>query len=187
MCAINKLIVELGRARTSYSAENKDHEKQLLELWPLLRPEERISGPVSKDWQEIGFQGSSPATDFRGMGLLGLQQLIEFSRAYPSRARAILHDSVSHRNWFSFAITGLNLTADLVRLTGERKLNQWYYQYGATRQSAAQLYAVMFVRFNAAWAKANPPNVMSFQEIHTAFLTQLERDAANGQLLPLAR
>jgi len=187
MCTLSKLCVELDRARTPYVAENKDHEAMLMELWTLLRPDVRISGPVSKDWSEIGFQGSSPATDFRGMGVLGLQQLIEFSRLYPARARAILSDSASHRNWFSYAITGLNLTADLVQLTRARKFNGWFHQFGATRQTAAHLYAIMFVRFNKAWTVANPRDVMSFQEIHTAFLAQLEADAAKGLLQPLPR
>ena len=31
---------------------------------------------VSKQWQDIGFQGDDPKTDFRGMGMLGLLNLL---------------------------------------------------------------------------------------------------------------
>ena len=31
---------------------------------------------VTKQWQNIGFQGEDPKTDFRGMGILGLDNLL---------------------------------------------------------------------------------------------------------------
>lgn len=31
---------------------------------------------VTKQWQSIGFQGQDPKTDFRGMGILGLENLL---------------------------------------------------------------------------------------------------------------
>ena len=31
---------------------------------------------VTKQWQDIGFQGEDPKTDFRGMGMLGLHNLM---------------------------------------------------------------------------------------------------------------
>ena len=35
-----------------------------------------LEGRISKQWSEIGFQGNDPATDFRGMGILGLKCLL---------------------------------------------------------------------------------------------------------------
>jgi hypothetical protein len=35
-------------------------------------PDKVLSERISKDWQDIGFQGKDPATDFRGTGYLGL-------------------------------------------------------------------------------------------------------------------
>ncbi|CAF5026447.1 unnamed protein product, partial [Rotaria sp. Silwood1] len=35
---------------------------------------------ISKRWTKIGFQGPNPLTDFRGMGLLGLQSIEYLSR-----------------------------------------------------------------------------------------------------------
>ncbi len=31
---------------------------------------------ITKQWQDIGFQGDDPGTDFRGMGMLGLHNLM---------------------------------------------------------------------------------------------------------------
>ena len=39
-------------------------------------PGQDLTNRISKQWQELGFQGDNPATDFRGMGLLGLQCLV---------------------------------------------------------------------------------------------------------------
>ena len=47
-----------------------------LQLWNSLRPETKLESRISKQWTEIGFQGDDPMTDFRGMGMLGLQNLV---------------------------------------------------------------------------------------------------------------
>lgn len=42
----------------------------------MLKGEAKLTNRVSRQWEEIGFQGADPATDFRGAGILGLNQLI---------------------------------------------------------------------------------------------------------------
>ena len=61
---------------TAYNAENLVHEQQLLQLWSLLQPGVPLMTRKTKQWQNIGFQGDDPKTDFRGMGLLGLENLL---------------------------------------------------------------------------------------------------------------
>ena len=39
-------------------------------------PDICLESRVTKQWQDIGFQGNNPATDFRGMGVLGLRCLL---------------------------------------------------------------------------------------------------------------
>jgi len=48
----------------------------LVQLWNNLQPNVTLIGRISPQWTDIGFQGSDPATDFRGMGLLGLLDLL---------------------------------------------------------------------------------------------------------------
>ncbi|XP_054846401.1 ELMO domain-containing protein 2 isoform X2 [Eublepharis macularius] len=73
-----------------YNSNNKEHEKQLIELWNLLMPHEKLKARITKQWCDIGFQGDDPKTDFRGMGMLGLVNLLYFSKHYPHEARQIL-------------------------------------------------------------------------------------------------
>lgn len=61
---------------------------------------------ISKQWQDIGFQGDDPRTDFRGMGMLGLDQLVFFTTQYNSLARHVLSRSLHPTFGYSFAIVG---------------------------------------------------------------------------------
>ena len=72
--------------------------------------ENRNAPKLEKDekWIELGFQSNNPRTDFRGMGIWGLKQLVWFSKKYPIYARTI--QQITDQNpqtWFSFAITGV--------------------------------------------------------------------------------
>lgn len=93
-------------------------QEMLEQLWSNLKPNVRRSGGrITKEWGEIGFQGTvcadaygafdavvadplcamcclyeesgtDPMSDFRGMGILSLHQLIHFSSKYPVEAQA---------------------------------------------------------------------------------------------------
>lgn len=66
-----QLLVDVEQMRTTlYDSDNLEHESKLLDLWTQLMPDEELTARVTKQWQEIGFQGDDPKTDFRGMGKL---------------------------------------------------------------------------------------------------------------------
>lgn len=51
------LVDELvERTETPFVDGNEASEAQLRELFKLLKPEQELSGLVSKQWQELGFQ-----------------------------------------------------------------------------------------------------------------------------------
>lgn len=85
------LVQEIESLRTiSYDSQNLEHEKKLLQLWEALNPSYPLTARISKQWSEIGFQGEDPMTDFRGMGILGLDNLIYFATNHTKVARLIL-------------------------------------------------------------------------------------------------
>ena len=64
-------------------------------------------------WVDIGFQGKDPATDFRGAGMLGLEQLLaitDHGSEYREEALKMYQASIDKKNWYFFAVTGLNIT-----------------------------------------------------------------------------
>ena len=72
-----QLVQEVeGLRSTAYNSEDLGHEQKLLQLWSLLQPDVHLPTRQTKLWQNIGFQGNDPKTDFRGMGLLGLENLL---------------------------------------------------------------------------------------------------------------
>lgn len=84
--------VELLR-RQQFDSSNNEHEKVLRALWWALK-DEPLAARKTKQWTEIGFQGDDPATDFRGMGMLGLTQLVFLAERFPDAARLVLTNSL---------------------------------------------------------------------------------------------
>jgi ELMO domain-containing protein len=102
---------------------NQQHYELLDQFWHSMLPNKtRTAAHQCSDWGEVGFQGHDPATDFRGMGLLGLHQLTYFSSTLPSPAHACLRSSHHPRRFFPFAATGINITAFVLELCTEHRL-----------------------------------------------------------------
>jgi len=101
-----------------YNKEDAEHEIKLQRLWELSFPSEKLTNRISKQWKMIGFQGTDPATDFRGGGLFALLNLIYFAEQYSESFHYCLkyfdHDvtddeDVDYKR-YPLAITGMNIT-----------------------------------------------------------------------------
>ena len=57
---------------------------------------------------------------------------------------------------FGLAITGINLTADLVKLTKNHDLDAYFFSYGANWNSWHALYSTMLIKFDECWQEAKP-------------------------------
>ena len=68
---------------TPYRSDNEAHEQLLRRLWQCGFPGVPLAQRVTSEWVRLGFQGDDPATDFRGMGVLGLHNLVYFGEHYP--------------------------------------------------------------------------------------------------------
>jgi len=134
------------------------------------------------------FAGDNPKTDFRGMGLLGLQQLVMFAELYPRQAQAmLLAYSVDNLKGLPFAITGINLTGDLITLLRSGALHTFLYTHGPYRSSVDQLYATFFERMFQKWQAANPPNIMSFHKIHTELLQEMTEELKTNSVVVIQK
>eukprot|EP00947_MAST-08B_sp_MAST-8B-sp1_P001756 g1756.t1 len=190
---VNAAIEEMLRLKsTAYSSDNAEHEALLEELWTLLMPEDRRSGRITEEWGTIGFQGTDPATDFRGMGLLGLTQLVMFARFHPVAARQTLQESQHHAFGYPMAITGINLTAWLFDLARKRALDHHFFAAGrrhrggpGLRDAAAlafhEIYSQLFPRFSRFYLAAQPEDLMSFQSIFKRWKEAAQRELTQQQ------
>ncbi|GAA5945543.1 hypothetical protein JCM10213_004201 [Rhodosporidiobolus nylandii] len=114
-------------------AAHPEAEVLLKELWSRLRPEREFPGLVGKHWQEIGFQNTSPSTDFRGVGMLGLHALLHFARTYGERAAEIVDESVgAGEQWYPLALASLHMTAFCLDLAKTRDLQLFLLRFMQT-------------------------------------------------------
>lgn len=164
-----------------YDEGNLDHEVELLELWRLLQPDRDLDKRVTKQWQDIGFQGEDPKTDFRGMGLLGLHNLIYFAREYSSAAKHILSHSHHPKFGFSFAIVGINLTHLAYRLLMDYSLRSHLYNQNKLPDISAfhHFYSYLFIEFDKFWLECEPRDIMEFNRIRDIFENNLRSQLAD--------
>ncbi|KAF9082017.1 hypothetical protein BGX23_000193 [Mortierella sp. AD031] len=174
------------RVHTKYDSTNPAHERKLLLLWDLLRPQDKLDGRYTKQWTEIGFQGKDPATDFRGMGMLGLDDLVYYAKYYPMSSKHALECSHDPISWYSFAIVGINITAFAVQTLRTRQLQYYLFLNGTDRSVYHELYCYLFHRFNAYWTTLDPkPSIMDFERVFADFKIMMERQLARRKLMML--
>ncbi|XP_036043752.1 ELMO domain-containing protein 2 isoform X2 [Onychomys torridus] len=148
-----------------YDSGNAQHEKLLLKLWNLLMPTEKLKARISKQWADIGFQGDDPKTDFRGMGILGLINLVYFSEKYTSEAHQILSRSSHPKLGYSYAIVGINLTEMAYSLLKSEALKLHLYNFVPgipTMEHFHQFYCYLVCEFDKFWLEEEPESIMYF-------------------------
>ncbi|KAJ8368053.1 hypothetical protein SKAU_G00080810 [Synaphobranchus kaupii] len=175
--------------REPYDCENPEHEDMLLKLWKTLRPDAPLTGRITKQWCEIGFQGNDPKTDFRGMGLLGLHNLLYFAEHDKAAALQMLHDSLQPRHskmskadWekktfdkaigYSFAIVGINITDLAYSLLSSGALKTHLYNVAPEMPSLMhfqQTYSYLMQEFHTFWVEQDPCDIMEFNRIRNKF------------------
>ncbi|XP_045203580.2 ELMO domain-containing protein 2-like [Mercenaria mercenaria] len=162
--------------QVKYSSENSDHEDKLMKLWNILTDGEKLTSRTCSQWSQIGFQGEDPQTDFRGMGQLGLDQLLYFSTKYTAEARSLL--SKSHNQYFgySFAIVGINLTELVYTLLKHGNLRTHYYNNKSSKPTIEdfhEVYCYVFFDFDTFWFNEKPKDIMEFGRIREKYRKKL--------------
>ncbi|NXD56505.1 ELMD2 protein, partial [Corvus moneduloides] len=168
-----KLYLNVENLRkVPYDSENEEHEEQLIELWNLLMPYENLKARISKQWCDIGFQGDDPKTDFRGMGLLGLVNLVYFSKHYTNEARQILSRSNHPKLGYSYAIVGINLTEMAYSLLKNGALKAHLYNMVSglpQMEHFHQFYCYLVYEFDKFWFEEEPESIMHFNQYREKF------------------
>ncbi|KAI6198268.1 hypothetical protein M3Y99_01892800 [Aphelenchoides fujianensis] len=132
----------------------------------------------SNQWQEIGFQGEEPATDWRGMGILGLENLVFYAQHDAENCRRVLKLSEHEVYGFPFAICGITITA----LCRELLINGYLRNHfsnsskeAPTLDSFHHVYCRVFNLFGDYWDERRPANVMLFNEVKNEFVNLLKK------------
>jgi len=182
ICGYRQLITEVDSVRKiKYSSENPDHEKMLLTLWEKLMPGVLLESRINKQWTEIGFQGDDPMTDFRGMGLLGLENLLFFVTQYNDAARQLLSHSHHPKYGYSLAIVGINITGMAFQLLTGGHLKSHFYNTVKGRPKLEhfhQVYCYLMYEFDRYWM-AEKTNIMEFNIVKARFQKKIAQKLRN--------
>lgn len=194
---IHARIVELSQ--TQFDKKNELHVELLNQFWKNMKPNTiRNGGLVTAEWSEVGFQGTDPSSDFRGMGLLGMIQLCYFSTHRTSAAIEALRESNHSRRFFPFAATGINMTNFVMELLSETRCHKMLFDhlelnslsdlstasYGPetsdeTINSGCDvihgLYCRLYEDFVELWVKRDPRDIMSFGTIFNEIKQQYRK------------
>uniref|UniRef100_A0A3Q2D119 ELMO/CED-12 domain containing 1 n=1 Tax=Cyprinodon variegatus TaxID=28743 RepID=A0A3Q2D119_CYPVA len=191
------LIVEVEKLRREpYDCENAEHENMLMKLWKELRPDTPLTARISKQWCEIGFQGNDPKTDFRGMGLLGLQNLLYFAEHDKATALQMLQDSLQPKHKYvgvkpstpsrySFAIVGINITDLAYSLLVSGALKTHLYNVAPEMpnlQHFQQTFCYLMQEFHRFWIEEDPSDIMEFNRVRTKFHRRILRQLKNPDM-----
>lgn len=163
-------IESLARLRdkldVKFEHSNPDHEKALKELWQVCFPEEDYpAGSKSERWKDAGFQGTDPASDFRGGGLFSLQNMLCFSRRHPHAFRRLLLKTNGLRQdlEYPFCAAGINITFKLEELLELRV--RGHCSEAPPSQAAGHAFAALLVSDGDA-----------FEELYAAAFEVLDRE-----------
>ncbi|XP_067899561.1 ELMO domain-containing protein 2 isoform X2 [Heterodontus francisci] len=151
-----KLFVDVENLRKQpFDSSNKQHEAMLIKLWSLLMPHVHLESRITKQWGDIGFQGDDPKTDFRGMGMLGLHNLV-----------------------YSYAIVGINLTEMAYSMLKSGLLKVHFYNLvsGAPQlHNFHQFYCYLMYEFDQFWFKEGPSSIMEFNHYREQFHERIKQ------------
>ncbi|XP_075254152.1 ELMO domain-containing protein 2-like [Convolutriloba macropyga] len=178
ICGYRNLIRTAEDLRvTKFDENNGSHVLMLEQLWSCLKLDDADFKRKGEHWKTLGFQGDDPVTDLRGMGMLGLSNLVYFATNHPESAKQLLIRSHNPTIGCSVAITGIDLTNLCYQflLFGTLKY-VFYYQEGDITCDLAtyqETFAKVFQCFDSFWIESKPESIMDYGNIRRAFEERL--------------
>jgi len=176
--AYNTIIKEVEALRkVKYDSETKEHEQTLEKLWDLYNEGTPLPERVGPHWGDMGFQGHDPKTDFRGMGMLGLQQMIFFAENFSASAKQVLSQSQHPKYGFSFAIVAINITHMSLDLLHKRNLRSHFYSLDKQEPGMEDfhlVYCYLLYEFTQFWQGEKPRDIMEFGRLRDKFNKQVK-------------
>ncbi|XP_058225446.1 uncharacterized protein LOC131334442 isoform X2 [Rhododendron vialii] len=173
-----------NRIDVAYDSSVPEHQEALKALWNASFPEEKLRGFISEQWKEMGWQGKDPSTDFRGGGLISLENLLYFARNFQKSFQDLLRKQVGDRAmWeYPFAVAGVNITfmliqmLDLEAVKPRTMVGATFLKFLSENESAFDLlYCITFKLMDHQWL-AMHASYMDFNTVMKATRRQLERE-----------
>ena len=167
----------------AFDNEQAEHNDLIQRLWKGFKGDGAIPPIPDERWKELGFQGVDPASDFRSVGILGLQQLVYFAEFEKCKYRPIYQEAEYGPYWYSFAIVALNATNAVCTYLKNGQLDIILYQTspeGSMKDPAEKMdllhkiFAELLVSFHRDWMDIKPANLFAFNEVFAKSMRRME-------------
>ncbi|KAK6590158.1 hypothetical protein RS030_172579 [Cryptosporidium xiaoi] len=161
-------------AKINFDPSKKSHNNLLYSLWNCY-----YSNEDDVKWELLGFQRcDQPYSDFRGVGILALVCLLYFSLAHPIESKIIHKESSNSKYWYSFAVTGINITSwlrDWLNQRDQRVIEFFYKTNNDVNMIIifCELFSYIFLRFHTFWMEKKPKNILEFPSIAQLFKSKI--------------
>lgn len=168
-------------ALCKYDEHNSLHASALSTIYHRLKGGTSVCPRFGSHWENIGFQGSDPADDLRGVGILGLIQLVWFLETpiLQSVAMEIYRYSQESVNSLPFCVVSLNITSIALQALREGSLSRECNKREQVFAVFNDFYGAIFVSFYNNWRRhrSNPmelgrvlQDVGNFSKRHARFM-----------------
>eukprot|EP00760_Papus_ankaliazontas_P005265 PhM_4_TR12473/c0_g1_i1/m.22647 len=144
------LLPFLGHCSRHFDLENDLHIGLLPELWRIFDMTRSMERP-SDVWQEFGFQGRDPVTDFRASGVFGVTNLLSIAATHPALWSRITNSPQCStlKPGYPVAIAGINITMMLLNILpvhGSSSIHNNFTTAHAPKTATAKDARVSFAR-----------------------------------------
>ncbi|KAL3863161.1 hypothetical protein ACJMK2_004930 [Sinanodonta woodiana] len=140
-------------AATTFANDDRLHVRTLQSVYRCLTGSKFDCPRTGGHWEEIGFQGTDPATDLRGCGLLGLVNLLYFLT--DRKCRSIAHDvyklSLHPTQNFPFCVMGINITRIALQTLREEGLNRECNKSKSVLNTVNDFYVGTYLHMYEIW------------------------------------
>ena len=153
-CSITKLPANLlierdqvfSYAKVSFDDKNPLHFRMLHTIFRKLTSS-RQCVRYGNHWETIGFQGRDPATDLRGVGMLGVLQILAFISLNFEFIQYVYTYSLDENHHFPLAVGLLNMTEIMLQTLREGKLHNTILQQKSVINAVNTYYFAVFFKF----------------------------------------
>eukprot|EP00775_Hariotina_reticulata_P010811 gene10811-10967_t len=148
-----QLVQLLSLARLRLNNDDAGHVAVLQAVYITLTGIGRQGGVprYGRHWADLGFQGDDPASDLRGVGMLGLLQLRYLTHHNAEAAHKLYRLSHSDLQEFPLAIVSLNITRWALMALRAGALLRAARRLGSYILAANHFYCGAFYEFYARW------------------------------------
>lgn len=170
----------------------------------MFDDDDELSPVHTKHWQDIGFQGADPSTDWRSSGRLGLTGMLYFSDLHMENregrlivqqaVRGVLGDGET-LGWYPFALSYITIIDFLLRLIPLHSLSYIYLSspLSSVEQTFHHLTALLVRHFHEHWiylqtsehlveATQTRPVVMDYERISKKWKVEVRKWLERGKI-----